>query len=80
MSGLKINFAKSEVMVMGYSQGEAQRIANRLNCRLGSFPMTYLGMPLSDARLLEKDLRPIVAKLQPRTEPWQGDGFPKPLE
>ena len=37
MSGLKINFAKSEVMVMGYSQGEARRIANRLNCRLGSF-------------------------------------------
>ncbi|XP_073357890.1 uncharacterized protein [Aegilops tauschii subsp. strangulata] len=29
MSGLTINFAKSEVMVLGYSQAEAQRIANR---------------------------------------------------
>ena len=36
MSGLTINFARSEVMVLGYSQPEAQRIANRLNCRLGT--------------------------------------------
>uniref|UniRef100_A0A452ZG99 Uncharacterized protein n=1 Tax=Aegilops tauschii subsp. strangulata TaxID=200361 RepID=A0A452ZG99_AEGTS len=46
-----INFAKSEVMVLGYSTEEANSIANRLNCRLGSFPTTYLGMPISDARL-----------------------------
>ena len=79
MSGLKINFAKSKVMVLGYSQTEAQRIANCLNCRLGSFPTTYLAMPLSDMRLLEKDFRPIIAKLQPRMEPWQGRWL-KPLE
>ena len=58
MSGLTINFAKSEVMVLGYSPSEAQRIANRLNCRLGSFPTTYLGLPISDNRLLEKRLLP----------------------
>ena len=70
MSGLTINFAKSEAMVMGYSPMEAQRIASRLNCRLGTFSTTYLGVPLSDTRLLEKDFRPIIAKLQPRMEPW----------
>uniref|UniRef100_A0A453NDF5 Uncharacterized protein n=1 Tax=Aegilops tauschii subsp. strangulata TaxID=200361 RepID=A0A453NDF5_AEGTS len=72
MSGLTINFAKSEVMVLGYFEEEAQRIANRLNCRLGSFPTAYLGMPISDTRLQEKDFRPIISKLQPRMEPWQG--------
>ena len=41
MSGLKINFDKSDVMVMGYSPAEALDIANRL----GSFPTTYLGTP-----------------------------------
>ena len=46
MSGLKINFDKSDVMVMGYSPAEALDIANRLNCRLGSLPTTYLGTPL----------------------------------
>ena len=49
MSGLKINFDKSDVVVMGYSLAECQDIANRLNCRLGSFPTTYLGTPISDS-------------------------------
>ena len=49
MSGLKINFDKSDVMVMGYSPSESMAIANRLNCRLGSFPTSYLGTPISDS-------------------------------
>ncbi|XP_073368024.1 uncharacterized protein [Aegilops tauschii subsp. strangulata] len=72
MLGLKINFDKSDVMVMGYSPNECRSIANRLNCRLGSFPMTYLGTPISDSRLSVADLPPTVAKLQLRIEPWQG--------
>ena len=72
MFGLKINFDKSDVMVMGYSPTESLAIANRLNCRLGSFPTTYLGTPISDSRLLAADLRPSVTKLQTRCEPWQG--------
>jgi hypothetical protein len=38
MWGLKINFDKSEVVVLGYSAADQQRIANNLNCRLTSFP------------------------------------------
>ena len=63
MCGLKINFAKRDVMVMGYSPDECLGIANRLNCRLGSFPTTYLGTPINDSRLTVADLRPTVAKL-----------------
>ncbi|XP_073354914.1 uncharacterized protein [Aegilops tauschii subsp. strangulata] len=72
MSGLKINFDKSDVMVMGYSEAESLAIANRLNCRRGSFPTSYLGTPISDSRLTVVDLCPTVAKLQTRIEPWQG--------
>jgi hypothetical protein len=35
MSGLKINFHKSEVYVFGVDQVEKERIANMLNCTLG---------------------------------------------
>jgi hypothetical protein len=35
MSGLKINFDKSEVLVMGMSVPEQRRLANLLNCKLG---------------------------------------------
>ena len=43
MSGLKINFDKSEVVILGYSAEDQQRIADNLNCKLATFPVTYLG-------------------------------------
>uniref|UniRef100_A0A453NLQ1 Reverse transcriptase domain-containing protein n=1 Tax=Aegilops tauschii subsp. strangulata TaxID=200361 RepID=A0A453NLQ1_AEGTS len=49
MSGLTINFDKSEVVILGYPPEEALAIADRLNYHLGTFPMTYLGIPISDS-------------------------------
>ena len=51
LSGLKINFHKSEVIVMGNPLEEQARVANVLNCGLGSLSFTYLGFPMSDHRL-----------------------------
>ena len=48
MSGLKINFDKSDVMVMGYSPSESLAIANWLNCRLASW--IYLRAPWASFR------------------------------
>uniref|UniRef100_A0A453CWY9 Reverse transcriptase domain-containing protein n=1 Tax=Aegilops tauschii subsp. strangulata TaxID=200361 RepID=A0A453CWY9_AEGTS len=72
MSSLKINFDKSAVMVLGYGPDECQSIADCLNCQLGSFPTSYLGIPISDSRLTVAELLPTVTKLQHRVEPWQG--------
>src|SRR3954465_6510961 len=52
LSGLTINFDKSEVMILGYSEEERQWIADNLNCRLADFPITYLGMPIRETRVL----------------------------
>ena len=72
MSGLKINFNKSDVMVMAYSPDKCQSIASRLNCHLGSFPTTYMGIPIGDSRHSVVDLQPTMDKLQLCIEPWQG--------
>ena len=48
ISGLKINFLKSEVIFMGASQQEQARVANLLNCKSSSFPFTYPGFPIAD--------------------------------
>ena len=72
MSGLKINFDTSEVMIMGFPPDEQQRIADKLNCKLSAFPVTYLGMPLSDSRILIKDLEPVTQRVKAKAEPWQG--------
>jgi hypothetical protein len=72
MSGLKINFDKSEVVVMGFDPEEQQWIADNLNCRLASFPVNYLGMPIRDTRILIKDLDPLVGRVKSKAEPWRG--------
>lgn len=36
MSGLKINYHKSEVVTFGYDDSEQQNIANALNCKVGA--------------------------------------------
>jgi retron-type reverse transcriptase len=51
MSGLKINYHKSEVVTFGVDKENEDNIANMLNCKVGSLPMKYLGFPISDKRL-----------------------------
>uniref|UniRef100_A0ACD5YRR4 Uncharacterized protein n=1 Tax=Avena sativa TaxID=4498 RepID=A0ACD5YRR4_AVESA len=62
LSGLTINFDKSEVMVLGYPDVEHQRIADNLNCTLADFPITYLGFPIRETRVLIRDLAPLVSR------------------
>jgi hypothetical protein len=69
MFGLKINFDKSKVVVMGFDPEEQQRIADNLNCRLAAFPVNYLGMPIRDSRILIKDLDLLVGSVKSKAEP-----------
>ncbi|XP_071683213.1 uncharacterized protein [Lolium perenne] len=55
MLGLRINFHKSEVMVMGLEAADGLRIAHMLNCKQDAFPFTYLGVPVSDRALSAAD-------------------------
>ena len=44
-TGLKVNVEKSEIIPIG-EVSNIQSLANILQCRVGSLPMIYLGMPL----------------------------------
>jgi hypothetical protein len=79
LSGLKINYHKSEVIVLGVDQQEQARVANLLNCQQGCFPFRYLGFPISDKKLTIADLEPVVATVGKRVEPWQGRFCPPQL-
>jgi hypothetical protein len=48
MSGLKINFNKSEAIAVGTTGQDWVRFANLLNCKLGKFPISYMGLPVSE--------------------------------
>ena len=47
LSGLKINFHKSELFCFGEAQEEASLYAELFGCAQGQFPINYLGIPIS---------------------------------
>ena len=68
LSGLKINFHKSEVFAFGVQQVEKEEMANKLNCVLGKLPMKYLGIPVSDSHLAMGAFDPLVQKMVKRLD------------
>lgn len=55
MSGLKINFEKSEVFCVGGDDIILNTYADMFNCQIGHFPMKYLGVPVSGSGLRSVD-------------------------
>jgi hypothetical protein len=72
MSGMKINFDKSDVLVTGVPDEEKRRLANLLNCKLGTCPLRYLGLPVSGGPLRVADWGFLPEKVGHRVDPWQG--------
>ena len=72
LSGIKINFLKSEVITMGMADHESRRVANLLNCKLGSLPTKYLGLPVPHSRISIKEWEPLYGKVAGRVSPWRG--------
>lgn len=72
MSGLKINFEKSDIIVMGCDLEAQLRSTHMMNGRLRAIPMTYPGLPISDYGLRIADFAPIADKVAGSVEPWQG--------
>jgi hypothetical protein len=72
MSGLNINFSKSEAVVTGVAEGEKQRVADLLNCKLGSMPFKHLGLPVLDKALSVADWHFLTEKVSYRVDPCQG--------
>jgi hypothetical protein len=52
VSGLKINFHKSELFCFGAAQHEASQYADLFGCGQGQFPIRYLGIPIHYQRLI----------------------------
>jgi hypothetical protein len=72
LSGLKINYHKSEVVFFGISQAEKERKANMMNCKLGELPVKYLGIPISDRVIGSEAFQIIPNRMLKRLDPWKG--------
>lgn len=72
ISGMRVNFHKSELITLNLEEAETKIAADIFNCRVGSFPLKYLGVPLHYENLTREDLQPLVDKLLNRMAGWRG--------
>jgi hypothetical protein len=63
MSGLKINFEKSEVLTIGGDSITAVVYADIFTCQIAMFPLKYIGVPISARRLRVIDWCKLEEKL-----------------
>jgi hypothetical protein len=65
-TGLKVNYDKSFMVPINLQEQKFDELANVFGCSKGSFPFTYLGLPLSIARPSVDDFWPLVTKCERR--------------
>ena len=75
MSGLKINFSKSEIIMIHGDDSLNTQYADLFNCQIGSFSLKYLGVPISPGRLHIKDWLPLVEKNEKKLASWKGSSL-----
>jgi hypothetical protein len=72
VSGLKINFHKSEVFCFGEAQGVVDQYAEIFGCRIGEFSLTYLGIPIHYMKLSNTYWKRVEEHFEKRLNNWKG--------
>lgn len=63
MTGMKINYDKSDLLTIGIEEERVNEVAKIFCCKVGGFPIKYLGVPLHHSKLRREDLQPIIDKI-----------------
>lgn len=71
LSGLKINFNKSEVIFLGNDVLRHQEYSKIFTCNKGDLPMRYLGIPIDQKHILNKDWGQTEKKMEKKVGCWQ---------
>lgn len=71
MSGLKINYHKSNIYGIGVPDGIVTNFASKLNCMKISLPFTYLSLPLGANPRRKSTWATIIEKCQRRLASWK---------
>jgi hypothetical protein len=73
MSGLKINFLKSEIFVIGGDNTVEEFYSDLFCCQVGRLPLKYLGVPVTFSTLKNIDWDFVDAKMVKKLDAWVGD-------
>ena len=69
-SGLKINFAKSQVGIFGAEVNWIHEAAEFLNCRHMEIPFYYLGIPIGAKSTSSLVWEPLIRKYEDKLSKW----------
>jgi hypothetical protein len=75
MSGLKINYEKSEVFALGCSDEEQKNVAEMFNCNIGVLPLKYQGILVSSKHMSAADLSYVHIKVEKKNPNLAECGF-----
>jgi hypothetical protein len=65
-TGLKVNYSKSSMVLINISHDRLQHLASTFHYQTGSFPFTYLGLPLYSTKPTIQDCLPLVSRIEKR--------------
>jgi hypothetical protein len=71
MSGLKINFGKSEIIMVSSEEQKALHYSKMINCATAPWSIKYLGVLVSGSKLHVKDWIALNEKILKRLDGWQ---------
>ena len=71
LSGLKINFHKSEIFCYGEAKHHEQEYTELFGCGLGPYPFRYLGIPMHHRKLHNADWSVIEERFKRKLSTWK---------
>ena len=72
LSGLKINFYKSELFCFGKAKEVQEEYQTIFGCEVGTLPFRYLGIPIHYRKLLNKEWKMIEDRFEKKLGCWAG--------
>ncbi|CAJ2655849.1 unnamed protein product [Trifolium pratense] len=71
ISGLKVNFHKCLLVGINIDQNWLEEAANILNCKIGSTPFKYLGLPIGANPRRLSTWQPVIDSVRSRLSSWK---------
>ena len=72
LSGLKINFHKSEIFCYGEARELGREYSQIFGCDMGTLPFIYLGIPMHHRKLRNSDWKTVEERFQKKLSGWKG--------
>jgi hypothetical protein len=72
VSGLRINYHKSELFYFGQAKDDESQYINLFRCKSGEYPFRYLGIPMHFRKLKNSDWKIIGDKFEKQLSSWKG--------